>query len=806
MKKFLVLLFIALITLSSFGGTTIAATLLTLSKTEIQHGEFFDITGAEFGSTASEYNYVCFGSTTACARGTDIATRSGFEWTNTRIRMALPSSGIPISGEIIVLAESQRQSCTDGVCQTVRFSAEKGRAQYTVKPSVSQTVPAGIAKPGDQVRITGTGFGDFGGAVLFDGTAGSISSWSYNSIDVRTPSPLTKQTGTIIVKSSNGKESTPFSFIVGIPISQDELSFQQYYLSQINIPSLWSVPATHETLVAVLDDGVYHNHPDLQSKMWRNTDEIAGNSIDDDKNGFIDDHLGYNFWDKTAAVDPKGGHGTAVAGVIAAAKDNTIGIAGIASRVKIMPIIISDGKAVSFQAIKDGVRYAVENGAEVINISASSVGASGYIEELTELFQWAFIRGAVLVISAGNRDVPGGIGQNLNLIPESPVCNNGKHRILLGVAALNNPDSTSSGRTKAIFSSYGSNCVNVAAPGVDIASTVPPLFQRERKFYDSLDGTSFSAPVVSGVAAALKSIRPDFTNYEIINRIIAASENIDSFNPGFEGQIGGRVNTKEMLSDVLGAPRSITFETSGVRAGESIRIRIDHYLESFTLRIADERSLDAAIPKSSIKVLAADRLEIAVPRTIPPGTYRIRVLGPFGELFVSSQTFTILESSGAVAPQPQPSPVIPPPAPTPSPTLVLPPPPPLAASFAKDEALITRLLGTILLQVEKAGEAWYVYPRTRTRYYLGRPDDAFSIMRRLGLGAKHDFIVSTIFYPTRLLGSILIDVESHGEAYYIYPKDRRAYYLGRPADAFLIMRSLGLGITDKDLAGIPITD
>lgn len=116
------------------------------------------------------------------------------------------------------------------------------------------------------------------------------------------------------------------------------------------------------------------------------------------------------------------------------------------------------------------------------------------------------------------------------------------------------------------------------------------------------------------------------------------------------------------------------------------------------------------------------------------------------------------------------------------------------------------LNGKILLQVESKGEAWYVYPKTGNRYYLGRPDDAFSIMRKLGLGAKHEYIMRTEIFPENLLGMILLDVEQNGEAYYIHPNDSRKYYLGRPNDAFEIMRSKSLGISDSDLDKIVIAE
>lgn len=112
--------------------------------------------------------------------------------------------------------------------------------------------------------------------------------------------------------------------------------------------------------------------------------------------------------------------------------------------------------------------------------------------------------------------------------------------------------------------------------------------------------------------------------------------------------------------------------------------------------------------------------------------------------------------------------------------------------------------GYILLQTEENGEAWYVYPITGRRYYLGRPDDAFAVMGKLSLGAKHDFISRTEIFPARLSGMILLDAEKNGEAYYIYPKDRKKYYLGRPDDAFRIMTTLGQGISNLGLAKIPV--
>lgn len=127
-----------------------------------------------------------------------------------------------------------------------------------------------------------------------------------------------------------------------------------------------------------------------------------------------------------------------------------------------------------------------------------------------------------------------------------------------------------------------------------------------------------------------------------------------------------------------------------------------------------------------------------------------------------------------------------------------------SAGLSAADNLANRLSGKILLEVESRGEAWYVNPNDFKRYYLGRPQDAFDLMKKLGSGVKHNIITGYKIYPANLLGKILIDTEDLGKAYYINPTDKKAYYLGRPYDAFQIMKNFGLGITNKNLNKIPI--
>lgn len=118
---------------------------------------------------------------------------------------------------------------------------------------------------------------------------------------------------------------------------------------------------------------------------------------------------------------------------------------------------------------------------------------------------------------------------------------------------------------------------------------------------------------------------------------------------------------------------------------------------------------------------------------------------------------------------------------------------------------VTNLSGRILLQVQDKGQAWYVNPLNARRYYLGRPDDAFGIMRSFGLGVSN-YDLNSFFskVPARLAGRILLKVQDKGQAYYVDPVNLKLYYLGRPLDAFNVMKTRGLGISNRDLATIPI--
>lgn len=330
-------------------------------------------------------------------------------------------------------------------------------------------------------------------------------------------------------------EPSPIHKIVSVP--NDALIFEQYYLDTIKVFDAWSyADTTNEINVGIIDTGIDYEHEDLAENIFNNPGEIGSdslgrdkrfNNIDDDENGFIDDWRGWDFVSSDSSGqdnDPKPGHihGTHVAGIIGALINNGIGIAGIANKVKLIPVKIGSDNPFS-TSIENGyeaILYAAGIGADVINCSWGS-GSKGQAE--AEIINTVVKSGAVIVAAAGNN------GSNT---PFYPASYNG----VMSVAAVDRRDK------KAYFSNYHRS-VDIEAPGVAILSSVP------NNEYDYLDGTSFASPITAGVATLLRAKKRDYNNIQIIEHLKVTSTNIDSLNLNYVGLIGkGRVNAFNALS------------------------------------------------------------------------------------------------------------------------------------------------------------------------------------------------------------------------------------------------------------------
>jgi subtilisin family serine protease len=311
----------------------------------------------------------------------------------------------------------------------------------------------------------------------------------------------------------------------------------------------WDVTAgVPGVIVAVIDSGVDVTHPDLAGRIWANPKEVARNRVDDDRNGKVDDTQGWNFVDNTNNVRDDDGHGTHVAGIIAAAANNATGGSGVAPGVRIMPLKFLNwaGSGQISDAVA-AIYYAVDNGARVIN---ASWAGPDYSQSLRDAIQYARGRNVVFVAAAGND------AANLDARATYPA----SFRLsnMLVVAAVDRAGSLSS------FSNWGARGVDVAAPGTDIVSTVPS------GRYATYSGTSMATPFVSGVAALVLSVTPTMTSDQVVARIRSTAAPVPS--------LAGRVAS----GGVVDAFAAVTGTTSPGVPGSSAP-------SSPSLRLADLR-------------------------------------------------------------------------------------------------------------------------------------------------------------------------------------------------------------------------
>lgn len=264
----------------------------------------------------------------------------------------------------------------------------------------------------------------------------------------------------------------------------------QMHLSAIRAASAWDIfygatGVTKEIVFAIIDTGVSQRHDDLRAGMWVNPREIAGNRIDDDGNGYVDDVNGYNFADGVGRVDTRDRdsnfHGTHVAGLAAARTNNRTGGAGVMGETsKIMSLNVfgtSDGAY--NEDIENAIRYAADNGAHVINLSLGSMGRAA---STFEALRYAVRKGVTIFAAAGNDSA----GTDTRFF--SPA---GYARELAGMISVGSVDSNTTFLSN--FSNFGPLSVEYSAPGnVGIYSTVP------WNSYDSIAGTSMASPVAAG--------------------------------------------------------------------------------------------------------------------------------------------------------------------------------------------------------------------------------------------------------------------------------------------------------------------
>lgn len=265
---------------------------------------------------------------------------------------------------------------------------------------------------------------------------------------------------------------------------------------------------SRDVVVALVDTGTDYTHADLEGRIWVNEDEIPGNGVDDDGNGYIDDVYGWNFYSGSNQVytGSEDSHGTHGAGTIAAHADNDIGIAGIvrSDHVKVMAVKALGGwdGSGSTASIIRAIQYAEANGARICNLSLGSSRND------PALYRTIAASDMLFVVAAGND------GADLELAPSYPASYHLDN--LITVANLRydgNLDPTSS---------YGASSVDLAAPGTHILSTTPG------NSYSYMTGTSMATPMVSAAAAMLCSQFPDATLADVKDILLSSVQKLDS--------------------------------------------------------------------------------------------------------------------------------------------------------------------------------------------------------------------------------------------------------------------------------------
>ena len=243
-------------------------------------------------------------------------------------------------------------------------------------------------------------------------------------------------------------------------------------------------------IVAVIDGGVDVTHPALAGHLWVNPNEIAGNGIDDDNDGVVDDVNGANLVKSDADLHDDTGHGTHVSGIVLQADPTA----------RIMALKAGSGHFVDIGAAAAAIRYAVDHGARVINLSWAFQTGAGY---LADALDYAGAHDVLVVAAAGN------FSFDNDLIPTYPASYSSD--TLVAVAA------TCDGQTIAPFSDFGKLSVSIAAPGCDVRSTVPGG-------YAQMSGTSMAAPAVAGAAALLLERYPKLHAVQLKSALLGGAQ------------------------------------------------------------------------------------------------------------------------------------------------------------------------------------------------------------------------------------------------------------------------------------------
>lgn len=342
----------------------------------------------------------------------------------------------------------------------------------------------------------------------------------------------------------------------------NDTTYGFYGMKKIQANLVWAAPHNNTgssgIVIADIDTGVKYTHPDLAANMWVNPGEIAGNGVDDDANGYVDDVHGINAITGSGNPMDDNGHGTHTAGTFGAVGNNGVGVVGVNWAVKILACKFLDASGSGSDAgAIECFNYITAMKNRGVNIRVSNNSWGGYRDTsapfpqlLKDAIDAAGNAGILNVFAAGNGDVNGN-GVNIDLYPHDPASFTSPS--IVSVAASRGDD----GRAR--FSNYGATAVDLAAPGVDILSTyIDVPVQGCFDCYAYLNGTSMAAPHVAGAAALLLAQAPAQMPISTLKSLLIG--NVDSVNAWSERVVsGGRLNVfKAANAEAFNVPPTVS--------------------------------------------------------------------------------------------------------------------------------------------------------------------------------------------------------------------------------------------------------
>lgn len=330
----------------------------------------------------------------------------------------------------------------------------------------------------------------------------------------------------------------------------------QWALQSISAYQAWQYgTGSKDIVVAIIDSGIDLNNQDIKNNLWVNPGEIAGDGIDNENNGYIDDINGWNFYSNNNDIQDRYGHGSHVAGIIGAEGNTSLGVAGINWSVSLMALKFMNDKGVgdtggAIRAMDYISMMKNTYGVNVVVANASWGGGTGFSNMLYGAITRLNDAGVVLTAAAGNN------GSDNDITLRYPSCYDIPNVISVGGLGYD-------GVRLASFSNYGATTVDIAAPGSMILSTIP------YNNYGYMSGTSMAAPMVAGAIALLNSVKPGLSISEVKAAIFGSVDKL----PELFGKVatGGKLNVGAAMANVLGVSYDGNILPTGAITGQNLR-------------------------------------------------------------------------------------------------------------------------------------------------------------------------------------------------------------------------------------------